>query len=104
MRVAFPIGLVTLIAAAGLALPAVAGPADDFKAAYAKAEAASKEAVSLKTQWTTTVAALRAADAAAKAGKYDEAIALARHAEALAAASIAQAREQAATWKDAVIR
>ncbi len=104
MRFAFPIGLTTLAAAAAMALGALAAPADDYKAAYAKAEAASKQALAMKTPWATTVAARKAADAAAKAGKYDEAIALAKHAEALAEASIAQAKEQQAAWKDAVVR
>jgi hypothetical protein len=104
MRFGRPIGLMSLAGAAALAFAAVAAPADDFKAAYAKAEAASKQAASLKTQWTTTVATLHAAQDAAKAGKYDDAVALAHQAEALAQASIAQAREQASAWKDGVIR
>ncbi len=83
---------------------ALAGPAEDFAAAYAKAEAASKQAAALKTQWAPTVAALAAAKTSGNAGKYDEAIELARHAEALANASIAQAKEQAADWTQAVIR
>ena len=104
MRFGRPISLMSLAGAAALAFAAVAAPPDDFKAAYAKAEAASKQAASLKTQWTTTVATLQAARDAAKAGKLDEAIALAKNAEALAHASIAQAREQASAWKDGVIR
>jgi hypothetical protein len=104
MRFAFPTSMAILAAAAAVTLTAVAEPADDFKAAYAKAEAASKQALAMKTEWSTTVAALKAADAAAKAGKYDDAIALAKHAEALAEASIAQAKEQATAWNDGVIR
>jgi ATP/maltotriose-dependent transcriptional regulator MalT len=104
MRFALPICLLALIAAAGLTVPALAAPADDFKAAYAAAEAASRQAVAMKTQWTTTVATLHTAQAAATAGKYDEAIALAKQAQALAEASIAQARDQATAWKDGVIR
>jgi hypothetical protein len=103
MRIAWPVGLVPLLAAAALAA-ASAGPADDFAAAYAKAEAASRQAVALKAQWTTTVETLKSAQDAAQAGKYDEAVALARKAEALAVASIAQAREQATAWQSAVIR
>ena len=83
---------------------AMAGPAEDFAAAYAKAEAASKQAAAMKTQWLPTATALAAAKKSADAGKYDEAIALAREAEALANASIAQAKEQAADWTKAVIR
>jgi hypothetical protein len=104
MRLGLPIGLMSMMGAVALALAAVAAPADDFKAAYAKAEAASQQAAALKTQWTTTVATLNAAQDAAKAGKLDEAIALAKEAEALAQASIVQAREQATAWKDGVIR
>jgi hypothetical protein len=104
MRFALPISLTALVAAAGLTITALAAPADDFKAAYAAAEAASKQAAAMKTQWTTTVATLHAAQDAAKAGKYDEAIALAKQAQALAEASIAQAKDQATAWKDGVIR
>jgi len=103
MRLSLPISLVSLAGAAALAFAAVAAPADDFKAAYAKAEAASRQSAALKTQWTTTVATLKAAQAAAAAGKFDEAIALAKKAEALAAASIAQARDEQSAWKDGVI-
>jgi len=102
MRFALSLGLAAL--AAGLTFSALAAPADDFKAAYAKAEAASKQAVALKTQWTTTVATLKSAQAAASAGKYDDAMALAKEAQALAEASIAQAKQQATAWQDAVIR
>ena len=84
--------------------PAMADPAADFKTAYAKAEAASKQAAAMKTQWGPTVAALAAAKKSGDASKYDEAIALARHAEELANASIAQAKEQAVDWTQAVIR
>jgi hypothetical protein len=104
MRFALPLGFTALAAAAGLTFAALAGPADDFAAAYAKADAASKRAVARKTQWTTTVATLKSAQAAADAGKYDDAIALAKEAQALAEASIAQAEDQETAWKDGVIR
>ena len=97
-----------VIAAAMLSLAgldaALAGPAEDFAAAYAKAEAASNAAAAMKTQWLPTASALAAAKKAGEAGKYDDAIALAREAEALANASIAQAKEQAADWTNAKIR
>src|SRR5579863_4111321 len=99
---------VTRLAAAALlaasAATAFAATADDFKAALAKAEAANKTAGALKNQWTTTADALKAAQAAAAAGKFDEAVKDAQQAEALANASIAQAKEQAAAWQKAVIR
>jgi hypothetical protein len=93
-----------LVAAIALTSAALAAPADDFKAAYAKAQTASVQAVLLKTQWTTTVETLKAAQAAAGADKFDDAIALARKAEALAEASIAQAKDERGAWKDGVIR
>lgn len=104
MRIRVSIGLIAGLSTAGLAAVALAGPAEDFKAAYAKAEAASQQATAMKTQWTTTVNELKAAQSAAGAGNYDAAIALARQAEALAEASIAQAKEQETAWKDGVIR
>lgn len=98
------IGLAIAVALGGLASTAAAAPADDFNAAYAKAEAAEQQAGALKNQWTTTQAELKSAQAAAKAGNYDEAVKHAQQAEALANASIAQAKEQAAIWTRAVIR
>jgi len=99
-----PISLMSIASVAVLAMTAMAAPADDFKAAYAKAEAASKQSAALKTQWTTTVATLKAAKAAADAGKFDEAVTLAKEAEVLAEASIAQGRDEQGAWKDRVIR
>ena len=63
---------------------AFAASSDDFNAAYAKAEAAQKQAVQMKTAWTTTAVTLANAKKAADGGNLDEAIALAQHAEALA--------------------
>ena len=83
---------------------ALAASADDFNAAYAKAEAAQKQAAQMKTAWTTAAVSLNNAKKAADAGKFDEATALAQHAEALANASIAQAKDQQEHWRDAVIR
>jgi hypothetical protein len=83
---------------------ALAASADDFKTALAKAEAADKVAAALKNQWTTTADVLTAARTAAAAGHYDQAVTLAQQAEALAKASVAQAKEQAANWSKAVIR
>jgi hypothetical protein len=100
--VAIPLALLLSMAAAGFA--AAAGTEADFKAALAAAESANKEAGALKNQWTTTASALSAAKKAAAAGHFDEAIAQAKHAEALAKASIYQAKEQEEAWKAAVIR
>lgn len=95
--------LAVIVSIGAISIAAFAASADDFKAAYAKAEAANEQAGALKNQWTTTADELKAAQAAATAGKYDEAVAHARQAEALAEASIAQAKEQAAIWRQAVI-
>ena len=76
----------------------------DYKAALAKAEAAEKEAGILKNQWTTTEQSLAAAKKAAAAGNFQAAVETAEQAEALAKASIAQAKEQETAWKAAVVR
>lgn len=83
---------------------AFAASADDFKAVLAKAEAANKHAADIKNQWTTTGQAIAAAKKAADAGKFDDAVKLAQHAEELANASIAQAKEQETAWTKAVVR
>jgi hypothetical protein len=76
----------------------------DFKSAYAAAEAANKEAGSLRNQWTTTAAAFAAAKKAADSGDFDAAVAAAKEAEALAKASIFQATSEKTRWKDMEIR
>ncbi len=48
--------------------------------------------------------AIAAAKKAADAGKFDDAVAHAQQAEALANGSIAQAKEQEKLWPEAVIR
>jgi hypothetical protein len=98
------IRLAVILSVSGFATAALAASADDFKAAYTKAEAAIKQAHALKNEWTTTAGALKAAKKAADAGKFDEAVKHAQEAEALANASTAQAKEQEKLWKDAVIR
>jgi hypothetical protein len=104
MRILYLLGLAAVLSMVGWTGPALAASADDFKAALAKAEAANQQAAALKNQWTTTADVLKAAQAAAAAGNYDEAVKAAQQAEALANASIAQAKEQAAIWRQAVIR
>ena len=86
------------------AMPARAASEADFKAAYAAAEAAEKEAGALRNQWTTTEATLAAAKKSASAGDFDAALAAAKEAEALAKATIFQATSEQERWKDAVIR
>jgi hypothetical protein len=83
---------------------ALAASEADFKAAYAAAEAANKQAGSLRNQWTTTAATLAAAKKAAEGGDFDVALAAAKEAEALAKASIFQATSEKERWKDMEIR
>ena len=104
MRTRALIRLAVILSVAGLATAALAASADDFKAALAKAEAANKQAGALKNQWTTTTNALKAAQKAAASGNFDEAVKHANQAEALANASIAQAKAEQTAWTAAVVR
>jgi hypothetical protein len=81
-----------------------AGAEADFKAAFAAAEAANKEAGALHNQWTVTAAALADAKKAAGNGDFDQAVAAAKEAEALARASIFQATSEKDAWKALEIR
>ena len=85
---------------AGASSVLAAGSEADFKAAYAAAEAANKEAGSLRDQWTVTAAALAAARKAAEGGDFDTAVAQAKEAEALAKASVFQATSEKQAWKN----
>jgi hypothetical protein len=76
----------------------------DYKTAYAAAEAANKEAGSLRNQWTTTASTLAAAKKAADGGDFDKAVEAAKEAEELAKASIYQAKSEKELWKDLEIR
>jgi hypothetical protein len=84
--------------------PALAASEDDYKAAYAAADAANKQAGQLRNQWTTTANELKAAKKAADAGNFDSAVAAAKKAEALAKASVFQATSEKEAWKGEVIR
>jgi anti-sigma factor ChrR (cupin superfamily) len=95
------------LAALAFCIPVAARAASteaDFKSALAAAEAAEKDAGALKNQWTTTEQALAAAKKAAAGNDFDTAVKQAQQAEALAKASIAQAKEQQDAWQAAVIR
>jgi hypothetical protein len=98
------IQVAVILSMTAFATAAFAASADDFSAAIAKAEAANKQAGAIKNQWTTTGQAIAAAKKAAEAGKFDDAVKLAQHAEELANASIAQAKEQETAWTKAVVR
>ena len=93
-----------MLLALGFAPTARAANEADYKAAYAAAEAASKEAVGMRNQWTTTVATLAAAKKAGDGGDFDRAVAAAKDAEALAKASIFQATSEKEAWKAMEIR
>ena len=90
-----------LIASSACALAATEA---DYKAAYAAAEAANKEAGGLRNQWTVTAAALAAAKKAADSGDFDKAVAQSKEAEALAKASIFQATSEKEAWKTLEIK
>jgi hypothetical protein len=96
--------LATGLLIAGATSSLAAGSEADFKAAFAAAEAANKDAGSLRNQWTVTAAALADARKAADKGDFDQAIAAAKEAEALARASIFQATSEKDAWKALEIR
>lgn len=93
-----------MLLALSLAPTARAANETDYKAAYAAAEAASKEAAGMRNQWTVTVSTLAAAKKAADGGDFDRALAAAKEAEALAKASIFQATSEKEAWKAMEIR
>jgi hypothetical protein len=93
------ISLSSALLIAGAIAARAAGSEADFKAAYAAAEAANKEAGSLHNQWTTTAATLADAKKAADKGDFDAAVASSKEAEALARASIYQATSEKEAWK-----
>ena len=98
------LALATAVLIAGAPSAFAAGSEADLKAAYAAAEAANKEAASLRNQWTTTAAALAAAKKAADAGDFDAAVASSKEAEAMAKASSYQATSEKEAWKALEIR
>ena len=104
IRKSWKLSLVLVLLAASATPALAAGSEADFKAAYAAAEAANKEAAALRNQWTTTAATLAAAKKAADAGDFDQAVASSREAEALARASIFQATSEKQAWKALEIR
>ena len=97
------LAMTALIWLAAITVAQAAGTQADFDSALAAALAAEKDAGALKNQWTTTEQALAAAKKAAAAGDFDAAVKQAKQAEALAKASIAQAKEQDTAWKAGVI-
>jgi hypothetical protein len=100
----FVLSLVYMLLTANRTPALAAGSEADFKAAYAAAEAANKQAGLLRNQWTTTSATLAAAKKAADSGDFDQAIAAAKEAEALAKASVFQSTSEQQAWKALEIR
>jgi hypothetical protein len=98
------ISLATAVLIAGATSACAASTEADFSTAYEAAEAANKQAGALRNQWTTTTTALAAAKKAADSGDFDQAVASAKEAEALAKASIFQATSEKDLWKDLEIR
>ena len=96
--------LATMLLIAGASSALAAASADEFKAAYAAAEAANMQAGALRNQWTATVSTLADAKKAADTGNFDAAVALSKEAEALAKASIFQATSEKDAWKALEIR
>jgi hypothetical protein len=97
----FTLASLLLVASAACAFAATEA---DYKAAFAAAEAANKEAGALRNQWTTTASTLAAAKKAADAGDFDKAVEASKEAEELAKASIYQAKSEKELWKDLEIR
>ena len=102
MRIALLASIAALLLAS--ATSALSAGEDDYKTAYAAAEAANKQAAGLRNQWTTTASTLAAAKKFAEGGDFDKATASAREAEALAKASIFQATSEKERWRDLEIR
>ncbi|MDB5596113.1 MAG: hypothetical protein JWM36_3074 [Hyphomicrobiales bacterium] len=83
---------------------ALAATLEEFTNAFAAATTSVNEAAAVKNQWTTTTQALADSKKAADAKNFDEAVSLAKQAEALARASLFQARAESGAWKDAEIK
>jgi hypothetical protein len=93
------LALASTLLIAGASSARAAASETDFKAAYAAAETANKEAGVLRNQWSVTATALANAKKAAEAGNFDQAITAAKEAEALAKASVFQATSEKDAWK-----
>jgi hypothetical protein len=98
-KASMKLALASLLLIAGATSVIAASSEADFKAAYAAAEAANKEAGALRNQWTTTAQVLAEAKKAADKGDFDRAVVQSKEAEALAKASIYQATSEKEAWK-----
>jgi hypothetical protein len=98
------LSLIFVLAITGATSALAASSEADFNTAYAAAETANNEAGGLHNQWTTTIEALADARKAANKRDFDQAVALAKEAEALARASIFQATSEKDAWRNLEIR
>lgn len=94
-------GLVSALALT-VALGAQAG--SSVESLIAEAVEANKQAKALGHEWNVTGKAIKAAEAALKEGKTEEAMKLAAHAKYMAEASIFQGEDEARTWEMRVPR
>lgn len=78
-----------------------AGPKEDFKEVYSKAQSIHEDAGTF--QWTVTSDRLEAAKSAADDGDYDKAISVAKEAMELAEQSVAQRQQQQENWRNVAI-
>ena len=104
MRARLLVAMFAVLWLAAMTAARAASTEADFKTALSAAETAEKNAAALKNRWTTTEQALAAAKKAAAAGDFDAAVKEAHQAQALAEASIAQAKEQEEAWRAGIIR
>ena len=96
--------LIALLLVGCAARANAASTQSDFETAYAAAAAAEQEAGRLRNRWTVTETALAGARKAAGEGNFDHATDMAREAEALAKASVFQAKSEKEAWKNLEIR
>ena len=104
------ISYVVAVLGATLLLAACAGDTmsepdeKSYNAAYEAAEAARKEAASMKYEWRDTAKMLKKAEETAGKGDYATAQKLANKARKQSENAIAQAKEQEQAWQAAVLK
>ena len=97
-------GLVLAAGVWGSAPPAAANDEATFVDAYNAAVAARKAAAKAGYEWRDTRKLLREARKLAEQGKLEQAIALANRAKRQGELGLAQAEEQEAAWRAAVVK
>ena len=88
----------------GFSTTAHAATSADAQAALANAEKTEAQVAGYGNRWVPAEAALKAARAAIAKQNWDEALAQANTARALAQRAVEQSQEQETLWRDAVIR